>query len=210
MAMAATPAPAEPAKTAWHALTVEEALRGAAESSSRPACPTPRSQRAAPSTAQTSSPTRRRSRAGGCSLRQYADPMQIVLLGRGHREPVHSGPVRHRRRADRADAAQRVPWPEPGRQGRGERRRAAEDDGRQVARPPWRRGPGRRHGRARARRHRHGRGGRPGAGRRPDRPCGDPRDRRVGADRRERAGAQAGRAGGGRLGAGRPHRHARS
>ena len=72
-------------------------------------------------------------------LRQYQDPMQIVLLvagiisiypvkqpGTGHRDPA-------------ADAAQRGARPQPGGQGRGGRRRAGEDDDRQGARAPRRR-----------------------------------------------------------------------
>ena len=65
--------------------------------------------------------------------------MQIVLLGRRHRQPVPARPVRDRRRADPADPLQRVPRPEPGGQGRGERRRAPEDDGRPGQGPPRRR-----------------------------------------------------------------------
>ena len=139
-------------------------------------------------------------------LRQYKDPMQIVLLVAGILSLFIPGQVADRRRAHRPDAAQRRDGPEPGRQGLGERGRPPEDDGRQGEGPPRRGARRGADGGARPGRHRQHRGRRPRPGRRPDPDRGDARDRRVGADRRERPGAQAGRRGGGRRRPRRPGR----
>ena len=72
-------------------------------------------------------------------LRQYQDPMQIVLLGAG---VISIYPVKQAGHGDRdpaADAAQRRARAQPGGQGRGGGRGAGEDDDRQGARAPRRR-----------------------------------------------------------------------
>ena len=71
-------------------------------------------------------------------LRQYRDPMQIVLLVAGVFSLFLPGQVATGRRAHRPDPAQRGDGPEPGGQGERERRRAPEDDGRLGQGPPRR------------------------------------------------------------------------
>ena len=87
-------------------------------------------------------------------VRQYRDPMQIVLLVAGHRQHLSAEGARHRPRPALPDAVQRRARPAPGGQGGRRGRRAAEDDDHQGARAPRRRAradPGRA---ARPRRHR--------------------------------------------------------
>ena len=141
-------------------------------------------------------------------VRQYRDPMQIVLLVAGHREHLAAARARHRPRPALPDAVQRRSRPEPGGQGGGGGRRAPEDDDHQGEGPPERRAdpdPGRA---ARPRRRRLDRGRRRRAGGRPAAEDGDARGRRVGADRREPAGSERrrDRHAAGRT-AGRPDRH---
>ena len=127
--------------------------------------------------------------------------------GGGHRQHVPARPVRDGRGPRLPDPAQRVPGPQPGGQGRGERRRPPEDDDRPGQGPTRWRGPPDPDGGAGPGRHRQHRGGRPRPGRRPDHPGGDPRDRRIRPHRRERARAQEHRCGQGRRGPRRPDRH---
>ena len=184
-AAAAAPVAAADAP-AWHAMTPRRCSRPRA-SRRTAGSPTPRSTRGAPSSARTSSPRRPRSPRWQSFLRQYPDPMQIVLLGAGILSLFLPGQFATGVVLVVLTLLQRLPGPEPGGQGRGERRRAPEDDGRPGEGPPRRRGRQVADGGARPRRHRHRRGGRPGPRGRPDHPRGHPRDRRVGADRRERA-----------------------
>ena len=97
-------------------------------------------------------------------LRQFRDPMQIVLLvaARSAASPSSSGA----RRIVLFGLAllQRRDGAEPGGQGRGERRRAAEDADRQDARASWRRAAPDPSRAGRPRRHRARRSWRPRAG----------------------------------------------
>ena len=139
-------------------------------------------------------------------VRQYKDPMQIVLLAAGILSLFIPNQVADRRGPHRADPAERGDGPQPGGQGVGERGRPPEDDGRQGE-GPSRRGARRSpDGRPGARRHREHRGRRPRPRGRADPDRRHPRDRRVGADRRERPGPEAGRGGRGRRGPRRPDR----
>ena len=126
-------------------------------------------------------------------VRQYKDPMQIVLLAAGILSLFIPNQVADRRRPHRADPAERGDGPQPGGQGVGERGRPPEDDGRQGE-GPSRRGARRSpDGRPGAWRHREHRGRRPRPRGRADPDRRHPRDRRVGADRGERPGPEAGR-----------------
>ena len=116
--MSDQPQPTSAPSTAWWALSTEEALKqqgvsieaglSAAEVESRRAKFGPNKFADAPKEPRWQA-----------FIRQYADPMQIVLLDRGHRLPVPARPVRHRRLPHRADAVQRLDGHEPGGQGLG-------------------------------------------------------------------------------------------
>ncbi len=82
MAIAAAPAPAAPAKKAWYALTVEEALRDQGVEESAGLSATEVQSRRAKYGSNKFADAPRESRLS-VFLRQYADPMQIVLLVAG-------------------------------------------------------------------------------------------------------------------------------
>ena len=123
-------------------------------------------------------------------VRQYRDPMQIVLLVAGIGSLYPAEGARHRPRPALPDAVQRGARPAPGGQGGGGGRRAAEDDDHQGARPARRRARADPGGGARPGRHRLDRGRRRRAGRRAAAVGGDARGRGGGADRREHAGLE--------------------
>ena len=141
-------------------------------------------------------------------LRQYADPMQIVLLVAG---VVSLYPLKELETGIlllASDVVQRGARPAAGGQGGRRGRGAAEDDDRQGQGHAGRRARRDPSGRARSRRCRGHRGRRHHSGRRPAAAGGDAGGRRVRADRGEPAGVEGHRPGERRRHpARRPHRH---
>ena len=159
------------------------------------------------STARTPSPRRRRRRRWQLFTRQYADPMQIVLLVAGIiclflPGQFYTGVFLILLTMFNA-------WMAMNQEGKAEASASAlqNDDGRQGEGPARRRPRRDPDGPARPGRHRQHRGRRPRPGRRPHPDRGDPRDRRVRAHRRERPDAQAGGRGRGRRRPRRPRGH---
>ena len=184
---ASTPAAgAMPADAAWWALTPQQAIQAqsvdAATGLSTAEADSRRSKFGANKFADAKKEPRWQA-----FVRQYRDPMQIVLLVAGVLSlfipnQFATGVVLIL--LTLLNAAMGL-----NQEGKavGERVGPPEDDGRQGQGPTRRRARRSRHGPARPGRHRQHRGGRSRPGRRPHPHCGDPRDRRIGADRRERA-----------------------
>ena len=169
-------------------------------------CPTPRSSHGAPSTAPNKFAEAEKEPRWRLFVRQYRDPMQIVLLVAGIVSLFLPGQF--------ATGVVLVlltllnAFLGLNQEGKAEASVAALQK-MMVVKARVRRGGevvDRRHGGHRPRRHRHGRGGRSRPRRRPPHPVGDARDRRVGADRRERPGPEAARCSPGGFRARRPGR----
>ena len=157
---APTPPPAG-GPPAWHTLDPDAALAAQAVDSST-GLSAAEVRTASSSSDRTRSRRHKKESAAQRWLRQYQDPMQIVLVVAGVDDDHCAAAVGHGPRAARLDAAQRGDGPAPGRQGRGERLGAAEDADRQdarAARRPGRAvaGPGAGAGRHRAHRGRRSR-----------------------------------------------------
>ena len=193
--------------TAWHGLTADEACARLEVD------PTFRARRrrgrAAPRAARLE-----QARGGGEGARLAGVPPPVprphAARPPRRRDRQHGRPagVLDGDRDHRPDRAQRGPGPEPGGQGRGERRRAPEDAPDPRACPPRRRAGGHPGRGGRPRRHRRLRGRRQGPCRRAPGRGRDAGDRGGRADRREHAGAEVGRTGAGRRRpARRPRRH---
>ena len=81
---------------AWHALSPADALERQAVKIEQGLTAAEADARRAQLRSEQASPTRAKEPRWQAFLRQYKDPMQIVLLAAGHPEPVHPGPGRRR------------------------------------------------------------------------------------------------------------------